>query len=135
VYGVVKKDRDIIDRPIGKSKSDPRLWSAQRGARGDMRSAQTEYTVLARGREHSYLELKPKTGRTHQIRVHLKAINHPVICDGLYAPKQHPALGFSRLALHAHTLSLILPSGQEKTVEAPLPEDFIEAEKALTKES
>lgn len=135
VYGVVKKDHDVINRPIGKSRTDPRLWSAQRGARGVMRDAVTEYTVLSRGAEHSYLELHPKTGRTHQIRVHLKAVNHPVVCDGLYAPKQRPALGFSRLALHAYRLTLILPSGGEKTVEAPLPEDFLDAEKTLAKEA
>ncbi|GMU73834.1 MAG: hypothetical protein AMXMBFR44_0330 [Candidatus Campbellbacteria bacterium] len=134
VYGVVKKDKEVINRPIGKSRTDPRLWSAQRGARGAMRDAVTEYKVLARGKEHSYLELHPKTGRTHQIRVHLKAINHPVVCDGLYAPKQYPALGFSRLALHALSLSLMLPSGEQKTVEAPLPEDFLEAETLLSKE-
>lgn len=134
VYGVVKKDKDVINRPIGKSSTDPRLRSAQRGARGAMRDAVTEYQVLARGKEHSYLELHPKTGRTHQIRVHLKAVNHPVVCDGLYAPKQRPALGFSRLALHALRLTLMLPSGEEKTVEAPLPEEFTDAEKLLAKE-
>lgn len=134
VYGIVKKDHDVINREIGKSRTDPRLWSAQRGARGVMRDAITEYNVLARGKEHSYLELRPKTGRTHQIRVHLKAINHPVVCDGLYAPKQHPALGLSRLALHACSLTLMLPSGEMKTVEAPLPEDFVEAERLLRKE-
>jgi len=134
VYGIVKKDKDIINRPIGKSSTDPRLWSAQRGARGVMREAITEYHVLERGKEHTYLEVRPKTGRTHQIRVHMKAINHPVVCDGLYAPKQRPALGFDRVALHAYSLTLILPSGEEKTVEAPLPEDFIEAEKLLKKE-
>lgn len=135
VYGVVKKDHDVINRPIGKSRTDPRLWSAQRGARGVMRDAITEYSVRARGGEHTYLELHPKTGRTHQIRVHLKAINHPVVCDGLYAPKQRPALGLFRLALHAYRLTLLLPSGEKKTVEAPLPEDFLEAEKMLAKKA
>ncbi|MCR4274672.1 MAG: RluA family pseudouridine synthase [Candidatus Campbellbacteria bacterium] len=134
VYGSVKKDTDVINRPIGKSRTDPRLWSAQRGARGVMRDAITHYDVLQRGTEHSYLELRPKTGRTHQIRVHLKAINHPVICDRLYAPKQEAALGFERLALHACSLSLMLPSGTIKTVEAPLPPDFVRAEKILKKE-
>ncbi len=131
VYGVVKKEYDVINRPIGKSRTDPRLWSAQRGARGAMRDAITEYKVLARGDAHSYIELHPKTGRTHQIRVHLKAINHPVVCDGLYAPKQHPALGFSRLALHACKLALMLPSGERVVVEAPLPHDFVDAERLL----
>jgi 23S rRNA pseudouridine1911/1915/1917 synthase len=135
VYGVVKKDMEVIKRQIGKSRTDPRLWSAQRGARGMLRDAITEYRVLSRGKEHSYLEVYPKTGRTHQIRVHLKAINHPVVCDGLYAPKQRPALGLFRLALHAYRLTLKLPSGKEKMVEAPLPEDFVEAEKMLLKKT
>ena len=131
VYGVVKEDRGVINRPIGKSKNDPRLWSAQRGARGTMRDAVTEYRVLRRGTDASYLEIFPKTGRTHQIRVHLKAVNHPVVCDRLYAPKREPLLGFNRLALHALRLSFTDVDGTERTVEAPLPEDFLWAEKEM----
>jgi len=131
VYGVVKEDYDVINRPIGKSKKDPRMWSAQRGARGMIRDAITEYRVRERGKEYTYLEVRPKTGRTHQIRVHMKAINHPIVCDKLYAPKMPPALGFSRLALHAEKVSLTTVSGKDVVVEAPLPEDFIAAEKAL----
>lgn len=128
-WGVMKGDRGIIDRPIGKSRSDFRLYSAQRFARGQMRDAVTEYRVLQRGAEHTYLSLAPKTGRTHQLRVHLKAINHPIVCDALYAPKRPCALGFSRLALHAHTISFTTPSGKKISVESPLPEDF---QRALT---
>ena len=73
------------------------------------------------------LRLIPKTGRTHQIRVHFKAINHPVVCDKLYAPKRACELGFDRLALHARTLTLRLQSGETITVEAELPEDFQQA--------
>lgn len=131
VYGVVKEDYDVINRPIGKSKKDPRLWSAQRGARGMMRDAITEYRVRERGKEFTYLEVRPKTGRTHQIRVHMKAINHPIVCDPLYAPKMPAALGFTRLALHAEKISLTTVSGKEVVAEAPLPEDFLAAEKAL----
>ena len=133
VYGVVKDDYDVINRPIGKSKKDPRMWSAQRGARGKMRDAITEYRVRARGKDHTYLEVRPKTGRTHQIRVHMKAINHPVVCDALYAPKMPPALGFTRLALHAQSITFTDLSGKSITVEAPLPPDFVKAEKLLKK--
>jgi len=124
VYGVVKKEYDTIDRPIGRSAQDFRKWSAQRGARGKMRDAITQYEVVKRGEKHTVLRVYPQTGRTHQIRVHLKAINHPVVCDALYAPKQPCALGLTRQALHATTLSFALPSGERITVEALPPQDI-----------
>ena len=143
VYGAVKNEEDTIDRPIGKSKSDFRKWSAQRGARGVMREAVTEYKVLQKNKDFSYLEISPKTGRTHQIRVHFKAINYPVVCDKLYAPKlarrsfsgggRDCALGFERLALHAKSLTFSLLSGEKVTVEADLPEDFKKAMETLSK--
>jgi len=127
VYGALKEDDGTIDRPIGKSKSDFRKWSAQRGARGELREAITDYKVLNKNKDFSYVEVSPKTGRTHQIRVHFKAINHPVVCDKLYAPKRKCELGFERLALHARTLSFQLQGGETVTVEADLPEDFKQA--------
>ena len=131
VYGAMKEEDGVIDRPIGKSASDFRLRSAQRGARGVLREAVTEYTVLSRGADASFLEIRPKTGRTHQIRVHLKAINHPVVCDTLYAPKRPPLFGFSRLALHARSIAFKTIGGEMVTVEAPLPEDFVAARKRI----
>lgn len=131
VHGRVKNDSGVIEKPIGKSRSDFRKWSAEYGARGELRDALTEYTVLKRGSEVTYLEARPKTGRTHQIRVHLKAVGHPVVCDILYAPKKKCILGFTRLALHAHTLTLTTLSGTRLKLEAPLPEDFLRAEKDL----
>lgn len=138
VYGTVKKDEQTIDRPIGRSKKDFRLWSAQRFARGELREAVTDITVLARGSgtmssvpkagdEVSFIEVHPRTGRTHQIRVHCKAINHPVVCDKLYAPKRHSLLGFKRLALHARKISFVDSSGSTVSAEAPYPEDFSRA--------
>ena len=124
VYGVMKKDDEIIDRPITRSKKDFRLWSAQRGGRGEEREAITEYRVLGRSDKLTFVEVMPKTGRTHQIRVHFKAINHPVVCDPLYAPKQKPELGFKRLALHARSIEFISGDREKITVEAPYPEDF-----------
>src|SRR3989339_247271 len=124
VYGEIKNDEWTIDRPIGRSSSDFRKWSAQRGARGKMREAVTEYKVLKRGGGFSYVEVNPKTGRTHQIRVHFKAINYPIVCDKLYAPKQECALGFERLALHAYSLEISLLNGTKMIFEAELPSDF-----------
>jgi len=124
VCGEIKKEKDIINRPIGKSKSDFRKWSAQRGARGDLRDAVTYYKVLKKNKNFSYVEVSPKTGRTHQIRVHFKAINHPVVCDNLYAPKHICGLGFERLALHSKSLKFSLINGETVLVESELPKDF-----------
>lgn len=128
VYGVLPEDDDTINRPIGRSKNDFRKWSAQRGARGEIREAITNYRVLAKakidGNAISFVEAEPKTGRTHQIRVHFKAIHHPVIADSLYAPNQPQLLGFKRQALHAHSLSFKGLKGKKISVTAPYPEDF-----------
>lgn len=133
VYGAMKQDTGIIEKPIGKSRSDFRKWSAEYGARGVMRDATTEYKVIARGAlpdskpntPVTYLEVRPKTGRTHQIRVHLKAIGYPVLCDSLYAKGRPCPPELGRLALHSRSLELALPSGKHLRIEAPLPDDFI----------
>jgi 23S rRNA pseudouridine1911/1915/1917 synthase len=133
VYGEIKNDEGIIDRPIARSKKDFRLWSAQRGARGEAREAITEYKVLKRNEGFTFVEVNPKTGRTHQIRVHFKAINYPIICDSLYAPKRESALGFERLALHAYSIELALPSGKQVKITAPYPADFENAVKEINR--
>ncbi len=128
VYGGFKELSGIIDKPIGRSKSDFRRWSAEYGARGELREAVTEYNVLgqgeAKGVRLSYLDVFPHTGRTHQIRVHLKAVGHSLLCDKLYAPKMPSLLGFDRMALHSSSIVFKGLDGVEKRVEAPLPEDF-----------
>lgn len=124
VYGKLPGPEGVIDRPIGKSRKDFRMWSAQRGARGTMREAVTEYAVLEAREGFSYVEARPKTGRTHQIRVHFKAIHHPIVCDRLYAPNQECALGFSRIALHAKSITVKRLGGEMLTLEAVFPKDF-----------
>ena len=134
VYGHMREKWGTIDRPIGRSAKDFRLRSAQRGAKGTMRDAITDWECIGMG-EHegepfSYVKLMPKTGRTHQIRVHLKAIDRPSVQDVLYAGKkveQSNNLGLNHLALHAHILELVLPDGSEERFIAPLPEELIEA--------
>lgn len=121
----------VIDKPIGRSASDFRKKSAERGSKGLEREAVTNYKVLNQNDKHSYLECYPKTGRTHQIRVHLKSIGRPIICDTLYAPKLTPALGFERLALHALSVTFKNVIGDTITAEAQLPEDFVMAEGEL----
>lgn len=126
VYGNVKEDMGTINFPIGRSGSDFRKWSAQKGARGEMREAITYFEVLKRSPELgvTFVEAKPKTGRTHQIRVHFKALEHPVVGDSLYAPGKLKPLGFERLALHARQITFQNLKGDKITVEAPYPEDF-----------
>lgn len=130
VWGHVKEDDGTIDAPIARSKSDFRKWSAQRGARGLQRPAITDYKVLARfaeaGDKFTLVEVSPQTGRTHQIRVHMKYFNHPIICDSLYGEGKPAVLGFARTALHSRKISFTDPRGDEKTFEAPYPDDFLE---------
>lgn len=132
VYGVLDEKSTTIDMPIGRSKKDFRLWSTGKQARGTLRPAVTAYEVLAQSQAASFTEVRPKTGRTHQIRVHFKSIGHPVVCDKRYAPKRDCILGFTRLALHARSVTFSLPNGTTITVEAPLPDDFKHAQKLLS---
>lgn len=137
VYGHPKEEKGTIDKPIGRSPQDFRRWSAQPGARGEMREAVTTWQVVKRGIDPStgervtWIFAEPKTGRTHQIRVHLKAIHHPVLCDALYAPGKPCLFGLSRVALHAHFLTITLPNGKEMKFEAPLTPDFLKATEML----
>ena len=124
VSGVVKQDDGVIDLPIGRSLKDPRRRVASRRAHGELREAVTRYHVLERFVGHTYLELKPETGRTHQLRAHLKAIQAPIIGDQLYAPNMASLPTINRTALHAFSLNLPMPDGQKKHFESLLPLDF-----------
>lgn len=135
VYGLMKEKWGTIDRPIGRSAKDPRMRSAQRGAKGVLREAVTDWELIGQSYTHAYVKLKPRTGRMHQLRVHLKAIDRPIVMDPLYATDHHrttmDTLGFDRLALHAHYLELVLPGGEERRFIAPLPEVFERAAEKL----
>jgi len=144
------KTEGVIEKPIGRSTSDFRKWSAEYGAKGELREAITEYKVITQNyREDAllgkfaYLEVRPKTGRTHQIRVHLKSISHPVVCDKLYGSKKSNEvqemsydkkenLGFDRLALHSLSIKLELPNGTHIVIESPLPKEFENAKQFLS---
>ncbi len=141
VYGAIREKWGMIDRPIGRSAKNFRMRSAQRGARGTMRDAQTEWELIGQGRyqdeDFSYLKLIPKTGRTHQIRVHLRAIERPVVGDTLYAAHKIDTsnnLTLTRMALHAHTLEITLPDGLLERFVAPVPQEFEEAAEKLIQE-
>lgn len=131
VYGPLKDERGIIDRPIGSARGGVAPRSAVRPY-GKMREAVTMYRRIANGIGAAYVEVFPKTGRTHQIRAHFAAIQHPIVADSQYAPGRPPILHFSRLALHALAISFAHPAtGEQVTFEAPLPEEFLRAEKEL----
>jgi len=123
VWGEVKKEKGVVSASIGRSAKFGR-FIASRGKRGKIREAVTEYKVLKRFLQFTFLELKPKTGRTHQLRVHMKFLNHPIVCDKLYAPNRPcPVLGLGRLALHAQAIEFTL-SQKKMRLEASLPADF-----------
>lgn len=143
VYGVLKDERGTIDKPIGSARGGRGSRSATL-PHGAVRDALTAYRVIERGKDVTYVEVFPKTGRTHQVRVHFSSIQRPIVCDVLYAPSRPPLLGFHRLALHALSISFVHPatgkparpndhgrSGGEVTFTAPLPADFVAAEAAL----
>ncbi len=134
VYGIMKERWGTIARPIGRSNKDWKLRSAERGARGHLRDAVTSWERIVSGQyggeNFSHIRLKPETGRTHQLRVHLKAISRPIVGDSLYGDNligKSNNLGLSRLALHATTLTIILPNGDEKTFSSPLPPELASA--------
>ncbi len=91
----------------------------------DGKPAITHYRVLQQYRSAAWVECRLETGRTHQIRVHLAHIGHPLLGDPVYATRRHPPICFHRQALHARALALQHPaSGQAMAWEAPPPEDF-----------
>ena len=123
------EDRGIINTPIGRHSNDIRLWTTGRGARGQLRDAVTRYSAQKKfvdeaGNKYTLVRLFPETGRTHQLRVHMKSIHHAIIGDGLYASKTVGTLGFNRTALHAQKITFKDVDGKDYAVEAPTPEDF-----------
>lgn len=121
VKGYVKESKGTVQSPIGRHKVHRKKMDS-RGVNG--RDAHTDYQVLYRSKDWSYLQLRPKTGRTHQIRVHLASIHHSVIGDTLYGGKS-THLKMERQALHAHRLELKHPiTGINLSFTAPLPQDM-----------
>ncbi|NLD19804.1 MAG: RluA family pseudouridine synthase [Clostridiales bacterium] len=121
VYNNIKEDEGTIHAPVGR---DPR--NRLRNAVTDMnsREAITHFRVLERFGRFTFIEAVLETGRTHQIRVHMAYIKHPLLGDGLYGPEKNKQ-GAKRQMLHAGILGFTHPSkGEYMEFEAPLPEDF-----------
>ncbi|MFP5504438.1 MAG: RluA family pseudouridine synthase, partial [Candidatus Sericytochromatia bacterium] len=119
VWGRVEGEGGEVSLPIGLVEGHPVAREVQEGGQ----AATTTYEVVERFPEATLVRLKLGTGRTHQIRVHMAAIGHPLVGDGLYAEGRPGLLG--RQALHAATIGFGQPmSGERLAFEAPLPEDF-----------
>lgn len=114
VSGMVTPDKAIIDLPIERNPKAPATFRV--GASG--KDAQTRYEVVKFGKDTTLLELHPATGRTHQLRVHLAHISHPILGDPLYGKSD------ARLYLHSYQLSLTLPNGTKKTFTSQAPTSF-----------
>ena len=113
--GVPKLAAAKIDLPIGRNQSAPSTFRVDPNGK----PAQTTYRVLAATNTQALIELKPTTGRTHQLRVHMAYLNTPILGDRVYGKPNA-----SRLMLHAHKLEITLPSGERKIFEAATPEEF-----------
>lgn len=122
VHGTPRLEHARIDSPIARDERDrKRMAVVSEGGR----EAITEYWVLERFSGYTLLEVHPHTGRTHQIRVHLAAIEHPVAGDPLYGPRRERLPGLQRLFLHAERLAFIHPiSGEKVSFCVPLPQDL-----------
>lgn len=117
VNGSLKMPEALIDLPIERNPKAPATFRI--GING--KSARTTYRVVNENEKYSLIELKPETGRTHQLRVHLQHLGHPIIGDVLYGGEQ-----VERMMLHAAELELTLPSRARKVFMVPVPKEFEE---------
>ena len=127
VYGVNMPDEGDVDAPIGRSTKDRKKMAVIEGGR----TAQTHYSVVKRYSGYTHVQCKLRTGRTHQIRVHMAYIGHPVAGDAVYGPK-NVITQLGGQCLHAGTIGFIHPrTGEYMEFTAPLPEYFTEFERKL----
>lgn len=116
VYGKMKEPSGVIEKPIGRSKTDRKKMAVDENGRW----AKTEWKVLKEYPDRSLLDVHIITGRTHQIRVHMSSIGHPVLGDPLYGHKRMPDV--PRLMLHAYSLEFTHPATEERMrFTAPCP--------------
>jgi 23S rRNA pseudouridine1911/1915/1917 synthase len=127
VHGNLKEDSGTVDAPIGRHKTDRKRMAVT----PDGRNAVTHWRVLERFGTETLLFVKLETGRTHQIRVHMAYLKHPILGDEVYGSSA-PKLGLNGQALHGFRLTFTHPkTGEPMTFTAPLPEDFLTALKRL----
>ena len=121
VHGVVAEEEGTVDAPIGRDEKDRKRMAVNQK---NGKQAVTHYRVLERFREHTYIECRLETGRTHQIRVHMTSIGHPLLGDEVYGTRKTP-FHLEGQTLHAYMLGFLHPvSGEYVEVTAPLPVYF-----------
>jgi len=109
------QDEAVIDLPIERNPKEPSTHRVGTGGK----SAETYYQVVKQSDKHALVKLRPKTGRTHQLRVHLAYINAPILGDPVYGKESA-----DRMYLHAESLEITLPGGNRQTFNAPVPPSF-----------
>lgn len=114
VEGRPKEHEAIIDLPIGRNPKSPSTFRVDPGGK----SAQTRYKIIASNDTYSLVELRPVTGRTHQLRVHMAYLGTPIHGDRVYGNSA------DRLYLHAASLEITIPNGDRRTFSAPVPDEF-----------
>jgi 23S rRNA pseudouridine1911/1915/1917 synthase len=124
VQGIVGFDADLVSMPIGRHPAKKERMSVRHDGGG--RASETYYQVRERFQRHTYVEVHPRTGRTHQIRVHMAALGHPLVADRVYGRTDRALRGvIARHALHAFRLEIRHPeTSEEMSFEAPLPDDM-----------
>lgn len=122
VHGRIKEDSGTVDAPIGRHPSDRKKMAVNYK---NGKEAVTHYEVLQRFEKYTYIQCRLETGRTHQIRVHMASLHHPLLGDEVYGPARCPFKGLTGQTLHAKVLGIIHPStGEYLETDAPLPEYF-----------
>lgn len=123
VHGALKDDEGVIDEPIGRNPKDRKKMAVNYNSG---KSAVTHYKVLTRFKDFTHIECRLETGRTHQIRVHMASIGHPLLGDAVYGPAKCP-YKLQGQTLHAGILGFVHPrTGEYMEFSAPLPEYFEE---------
>ena len=124
VHGNIKEEYGTVNAPIGRHPTERKKMSIHSR---NGREAVTHYQVLERFGDYTYIRCELETGRTHQIRVHMASLGHPLLGDMVYGPKKCPFPHLQGQTLHARTLGIIHPrTGEYLEVNAPLPAYFIE---------
>lgn len=122
VHGVIKEDDGTVNAPIGRHPADRKKMSINEK---NGKEAVTHFHVLRRFRRFTYIECRLETGRTHQIRVHMASIGHPLLGDAVYGPSKCPFSGLQGQTLHAGVLGICHPrTGEYMEFQAPLPDYF-----------
>lgn len=134
VYGNIKEDTGTVDAPIGRHPTDRKKMSINHK---NGKQAVTHYEVLERFGNFTYIRCRLETGRTHQIRVHMASLHHPLLGDEVYGPSSRPPFpGLKGQVLHAKILGIYHPAtGEYMEFDAPLPQYFVDLLQKLRKKS